>query len=82
VVVDGKAYTLAQNLPGTGGVENKKYVVTPAIKGKIWQLFGTGTGLQIYSNDCEFRIKPWGASQYATVKPIGDLNVTSGGARI
>jgi hypothetical protein len=80
MIVDGKAYTLNSNLPSTSGAEVKSYITAPPVKGKVWQLSATGTALQIYQRDCEFRIKPWGGESYATVKPFGDT--TGGGARI
>lgn len=82
MVVDGTNYILASNLPSSNGNEIKKYFAAPPVKGKLWQLFATGTALQVYLRDCEFRLKPWGASDYATVKPIGAETRTNEGARI
>lgn len=74
VLVDGRLYTLSASLAATAGNEIKKYLVSPPIKGKIWQLYATGTALKIYQRDCEFRMKPWGADNYVTLKPFGDLS--------
>jgi hypothetical protein len=82
VIVDGTSYTLIASIPSSGGSEVKKYYPAPPIKGKVWQLYGTGTALQIYVRDCEFRLKSWGDPQYSIVKPLGDVNRTSGGAVI
>ena len=82
LVVDGVSYTLIASIPSTAGAEVKKYYPAPPVKGKLWQLYGTGTALQIDQLDCEFRIKSWGADRYAALKPFGDATVTSGGAKI
>jgi hypothetical protein len=81
MIVDGVSYVLAA-LPATGGVEVKKYFPAPPVKGKLWQLYGTGSSLQIYQVDCEFRVKSWAGGQYSSLKPFGDLSVTSGGAKL
>ena len=81
VIVDGVSYPLA-TLPATAGVEMKRYFSAPPIKGKIWQFSLTGQPAQVYVKDCEFRIKPWGAQQYAVLKPLGGESLTSGGARL
>lgn len=81
ITVDGKAYPPFL-LANTNGNEVKQYFVAPPIKGKLWQLYATGTGLQIYRRDCEFRIKPWGGQRYEAVRAIGDENRTSTGARM
>jgi hypothetical protein len=81
MIVDGVSYNLAA-LIGNSANETKQYFSSPPAKGKIWQLYGTGTGLQIYQQDCEFRVKQWGGGPYNVLKPWGDLNFTSGGAKI
>lgn len=80
-VVDGVSYTLIASIPVSAS-ETKQYYPAPPIKGKLWQLYGTGTALQIYGKDCEMRVKGWGDQQYMIVRVIGDANVTSGGAVI
>jgi len=82
LIVDGVSHTLIANIPSTSGVEVKKYFPAPPLKGKLWQLYGTGTALQIYQNDCEFRVKSWGADRYVPLRPFGDVSFTSGGAKI
>lgn len=82
LIVDGVSYVLIASIPSTAGVEIKKYSAAPPVKGKVWQLYGTGTALQIYGKDCEFRIKSWADEQYSILRPIGDDNFTSGGAKI
>jgi hypothetical protein len=82
LIVDGVSHVLVAAIPSTSGVEVKKYYAAPPVKGKVWQLYGTGTALQIYMNDCEFRIKAWGDPQYSTLRMLGDDNFTSGGAKI
>jgi hypothetical protein len=82
LTVDGQQYPLISNLPGTGGNPVKKYFVAPPVKGKLWSLYGTGTALQIYRRDCEFRVKSWGGKQYEIVRAYGDENRTSTGARM
>jgi hypothetical protein len=82
LTVDGQPYTLIANLASTSGNPVKKYFVAPPVKGKLWSLYGTGTALQIYRRDCEFRVKPWGGKQYEVVRAYGDENRTSTGARM
>ena len=83
-VIDGTLYRAMDifPLPATGGVEVKKYIVLPPFKGKVWQIYASGPPMQVYFNDCELRIKPWGAASYNNLKPIGAPTVTSGGAKI
>lgn len=81
LVVDGVVSTL-NPFPANNRMQ-KVYVPTPPLKGKVWQLTGTGTALQIYERDTELRIKSWGSTeQYAIVRPFGDLTRTEGGARV
>lgn len=82
LIVDNVSHVLVAAIPSTAGIEVKKYYAAPPVKGKVWQLYGTGNALQIYMNDCEFRIKAWGDPQYSTLKMLGDDNFTSGGAKI
>jgi hypothetical protein len=82
MIVDGVSNTIAAALPSTGGNEVKSYFPAPPLKGKLFQLYLTGNQVQLYLKDCEFRMKQWGADQYAVLKPVGDESVTSGGARL
>lgn len=80
LVVDGTNYTLL-TLPGSVSM-TKQYIVPPALKGKVWQIFTTGTALQVYVKDCEFRVKSWGEDRFQSIRPIGEVTRDNGGARI
>jgi hypothetical protein len=49
------------------------YLPVPPLKGKYWQLTGTGTGLQLYERDIEFMVKSWASTgPYLSIRPFGD----------
>ena len=84
VIIDGAApVTLA--VLGAAASPVKQYFPTPPLKGRYWQLTGTGTGLALYERDIEFLVKSWGSTgPYSRVRPFGDQSGGGGasGARV
>jgi len=82
--MDGATAVPIASLPPSS-VPSKPYFPCPPLKGKLWQLSVSGTGLQLYERDTEFLVKPWGdTGPYRRLKPFGDQSGGGGssGARI
>jgi hypothetical protein len=74
-IVDGAAPVTLATLPATTSGPVKLYFPTPPLKGKYWQITGTGSGLQLYERDIEFLSKSWGSSgPYQRLRPFGDAS--------
>jgi hypothetical protein len=41
------------------------------VKGKLWQIYGTGAAIQVYKNETEFRMKEWAGERYSPIHPLG-----------
>jgi hypothetical protein len=83
-VLDGGAPVTLATL-GVANTPLKQYFPCPPLKGRYWQIAGSGTGLQIYERDVEFLVKSWGSTEaYSRVRPFGDASGGGGtsGAKI
>lgn len=89
VIVDGVSYTVydgdtgASTIPSTAGVQLKKYVIYPPIKGKIVRHNLTSSApFALFMDSSEIRVHSWGdTGVYEQLRPFGDLSNTTG-ARI